>query len=83
MKYYLIEIAEGDLKIAGKAIYEYKTRNEAIANFHAKLANAMKSDLYTSEQVMVINSANGVEMSEKYVADVVEEAVEEVTDASY
>ena len=42
----------------------------------------MKSDLYTSEQVMVINSANGVEMAERYVADVVEETVTEVAYAN-
>ena len=82
MKYYLIEISEGDSSIKGKAIYEYATRNEAVANFHAKLSNAMKSDLYTSEQVMVINSANGVEMAERYVADVVEETVTEVAYAN-
>lgn len=67
MKYYLIEISEGDAKIAGKAIYEYDSHDMAIANFHSKLGVTMKSDLYTSEQIMVINSANGVEASEKWV----------------
>lgn len=73
MKYYLIEISEGDSKISGKAIYEYATRNEAIANFHKKLGTAMGSDLYTSDLVMVINSTGGVEMSEKYVKESVAE----------
>lgn len=68
MKYYLIEISEGDSKIAGKAIYEYATKNEAIATFHSKIGVAMKSDLYASHQIMVINSENGVEAANKYVA---------------
>lgn len=33
MKYYVIEIATGDSKIAGKAIYEYATKNEALASY--------------------------------------------------
>lgn len=76
MKYYVIEIAEGDSKIAGKSIYEYSTLNEALANFHSKLGTAMKSDLYTSEQIFVINSQNGIHAQEIYVKDVVEEVVE-------
>ena len=70
MKFYLIEISEGDAKIAGKAIYECETRSEAIANFHTKLGSAMSSELYASEQVIVINSENGIEAEEKYVAEV-------------
>ena len=69
MKYYLIEIAEGDSKIAGKGIYEYSTRDEAIANFHSKLGVAMKSELYTREQIFVVNSANGVEASEVFIRE--------------
>lgn len=66
MKYYLIEISDGDTKIKGKGIYEYDDRNEAIANFHSKLGVAMKSEMYTSEQIFVINSANGIEASESF-----------------
>lgn len=72
MKFYLIEISEGDQKIEGKAIYEYATLNEAVANFHSKLGAAMKSNLFTSELVMVINSDGGIHKSEKYVAEVAE-----------
>lgn len=68
MKYYVIEIAEGDSKIAGKGIYEYATRKEALASFHLKLGTAMKSDLYTREQILVLNSANGIEESDEHVA---------------
>ncbi len=76
MKYYVIEISEGDQKIEGKAIYEYATLNEAVANFHSKLGSAMKSALYTSELVMVVNSDGGIHKSEKYVAEVAEVAEE-------
>lgn len=70
MKYYLIEIAEGDSKIAGKAIYEYSNRNEALANFHKKNGNARLSELYTSQQLLVINSDNGREAEDKWVREV-------------
>lgn len=29
MKYYIIEISDGDAKIKGKGMYEYATRDEA------------------------------------------------------
>ena len=73
MKYYVIEVSEGDSKIEGKGMYEYATLTEAVANFHAKLGTAMKSDLYTSELVMVINSEGGVHKSEKFEREVATE----------
>lgn len=66
MKYYLIEISTGESAIAGKAIYEYETLNNAVANFHSKLGSAMKSDLFESEMVMVINGDGSVFKVEKY-----------------
>lgn len=79
MKFYVIEIAEGDAKIKGKGIYEYATLNEAVANFHSKLGVAMKSDLYDSDLIMVVNSDGGIHKSEKFVREVatVEEVAEE------
>ena len=70
MKYYVVEIAEGDSKISGKGVYEYATLNEAKASFHKKLGTAMASALYTSDLVMVIDSNGGIHASEKYAADV-------------
>lgn len=55
-KFYLIEIATGDEQIAGKGVYEYATKNEAVAAFHSKLGSAMKSDLFTSDLLMVVDS---------------------------
>lgn len=89
MTYYLIEVSEGDSAIAGKAIYEYEDKDLAIANFHTKMGNAMKSALFSREQVMVINSANGVEKQEVWTRKVPpqpeptpepEEPVEEITE---
>lgn len=76
MKYYVVEISEGDSSIAGKAVYEFSTLNDAIASFHKKLGTAMSSSLYTSELVMVINSVGGVHKSEYYIVE--PETTEEV-----
>ena len=66
MKYYLVEISEGSEKIAGKSIYEYDNRDNAIADFHSKLGISMKSELYTSELIIVINSTGATEKVEKW-----------------
>ena len=72
MKYYVIEIAEGDTKIQGKSIYEYVTKNDAIASFHSKMGIAMKSELYSKEQLYVIDSSNNYIASEVFVRETVE-----------
>ena len=69
MKFYLIEIIEGDSKVAGKSIYEYETLDKAVAKFHQKLGTAMQSELYDSELVMVVNSVGGVHKSELYTRE--------------
>lgn len=65
--YYVIEIAKGDAKIAGKGVYEYQTLDEAIGAWHAKLETAMKSDLYASDLCMVVGNDGAVYRSEQYV----------------
>lgn len=62
MKYYAVEVSDGDAKIKGKGMYEYETRDEAVATFHSKIGTAMKSELYTSHLIWVLNSAGGEEM---------------------
>lgn len=69
MKFYVIEIATGDSKIEGKGIYEYDTEKKAVASFHSKLGTAMKSELYTSDLLLVINSEGKVLKREAYVAE--------------
>lgn len=64
--FYLIEISTGDTKIQGKAIYEYDSLDKAVANFHSKLGVAMKSELYKTELVMVIDENGSVWKVEKY-----------------
>ena len=76
MKYYLIEIAEGDAKIQGKGIYEYDNRETAIATFHQKMGNAMKSNLYTMEQLLVIDESNSIIKSEIFIRVVAKEEEE-------
>ena len=68
MKYYVIEIATGDDKIKGFAIYEKETEKEAVALFHQKLSTAMKSELYVSDLLIVIDEDGKVIKREKYVA---------------
>ena len=72
MKYYVIEISEGDSKIKGKGIHEYNSKNEAIASFHSKMGVAMKSELYTKEQLMVVDSENCQIISEVFDRNLVE-----------
>lgn len=64
--YYVIEIATGDVKIAGKAVYEYATANDAIAAFHGKLSTAMKSNLFDTELIIIIDETGKIIKREKY-----------------
>lgn len=65
--FYLIEIATGDVKIAGKAVYQYDTQNDAVAAFHAKLSTAMKSELFETELVIAIDENGKVLKRERYI----------------
>lgn len=65
--YYVLEITTGDSKVAGKSVYQYATADEAVATFHSKLGNAMKSDLYDTELVMVIADDGTVYRQERFV----------------
>lgn len=85
--FYIIEVSTGDSKIAGKAIYERDTLEQAVALFHKKMGTAMDSELYTGELCVVMDSHGAVYRSEEYVASVqpvtepvVEEPVEEPTE---
>lgn len=64
--FYVIEISKGDSKIAGKSIYEYETEQLAVASFHTKMGTAMKSDLYTSELLLVIDDSGNLIKREQY-----------------
>ena len=69
MKYYVVEIASGDANISGKAIYEYDSETAAVAAYHGKLSTAMKSDMYASDLVIVIDEAGRVIKREYYLAE--------------
>lgn len=66
MKYFVLEISTGDSKIAGKSVYEYDTADAAIAAWHQKLATAMRSEMYETELVMVVNDHGAVIKAERY-----------------
>lgn len=74
MTYYVIEISTGDAKISGKGIYEFESEKDAVAMFHSKLGVAMKSDLYASDLVMVIDEFGNVLKRERYTAETTEAA---------
>lgn len=59
MKYYLIEITTKASKVE-KAIYEYASSEEAVANFHTKMGGAMKKTDYLAEMLQVIDERGGV-----------------------
>lgn len=58
--YFVVEIAEGDPKIAGYAIYGYDTAKEAKSVWHQKRSTAQKSDLYTYHLCMVTDAKGRV-----------------------
>ena len=65
MKFYLIEITTKAETIE-KAIYQYDTLNEAIANFHSKMGGAMKNAAYLAEMLQVINESGATQKVEFY-----------------
>lgn len=78
MKYYVVEIqtfVDGTKDSVG--IYTFDTKIEAEASFHTRMGGAMKNANVKSENLFVLNSANGVERTELYVRPVVEETTEE------
>lgn len=79
MRYYVFvvqynKIAQAENRSVPKA---FDDRNAAVREFHSQLAKDMGNETLGWSIVMVINSAMGVEMSEKYIAPYVEE-IEEV-----
>ena len=71
MRYYVFAVqynkdAGAENRTVPKA---YDTRNAAIQEFHRQLAQDYANATLGWSICMVINSATGVEVSEKYVAD--------------
>ena len=71
MKYYLIEITTKENKVE-KAIYEYSSNTEAVANFHSKLGGAMKNADYLAEMLQVIDERGGVVIYDYYAKQTAE-----------
>lgn len=77
MKYYVLEIADGDSKVAGKAVYEYETKDKAIASYHKKIGTAMDSELYTSHLCMVVDSNGNIWGNNTYIRTTANSPIEE------
>ena len=63
--YYLIEITTKADKVE-KGVYNYDTRDDAVATFHTKLGGAMKKADYLAEMLMVIDERGGVVIYDYY-----------------
>lgn len=72
MMFYVFEASTGDPSIAGTAIYTYPTLDGAVATWHAKMGVAMKSDLYDTELLVVMDSDGAVYRTEKYTKSATE-----------
>lgn len=71
--YYVLEVSTGESAIAGRAVYGYNTLDEAVATFHSKMGVAMKSLMYATELLMVIDDNGAVYRTEKFTRPAVEE----------
>lgn len=66
--FYLIEIVNyNDGTPVSKGVYEYATREEAVANYHQKMGGAMKNTTYASELLIVTSNTGAVIVSDYYV----------------
>lgn len=74
MKYYLLEIAEGDSKIAGPGVYTYEDLTSAIAAFHKKMGTAMGSELYTADLILVVDENGAISKIEKFTRETSDDA---------
>lgn len=73
MKYYLVEITTyTNGSPDAKGIYEYSTRDSAVASFHKKLGGAMDNVNYATELLTVIASNGSIVISEYYARPVAE-----------
>lgn len=62
MKFYVIEITtyvDGSKDSYG--IYPFEDKTLALASYHQKMSSAMKNENYKTEQILIVNSANGIE----------------------
>ena len=64
--FYVLEVSTGEAAIAGRAVYAYATLDEAVATFHSKMGTAMKSLMYATELLMVIDDNGAVYRTELF-----------------
>ena len=86
MRYYLIEVITTTSGTEARNLYGYDDRNKAIQVFHSKMGANMNESTCAKAQMMILNSANGVEKNEIYEVeteeeeDTTEDTVEETTE---
>lgn len=68
--FYVFEVANGDISIAGVSCAKFYNVTEAIASYHNRLATAMKSALYKNCLCMVISDDGAVVKREMFVREV-------------
>ena len=75
--FYVLQVSTGESAIAGSAVYRYNTLDEAVATFHSKMGTAMKSLMYATELLMVVDDNGAVYRTEKFTRPAPEPEVEE------
>lgn len=80
MKYYVIEITTYNNGTAdSKGIYEYESKQDAIATFHSKMGGAMKNTTYATELLLVVSEEGSTVRMERFERPVEEEEETEET----
>ncbi len=81
MKYYVIEIVTyNNGNNDSKGIYEYDSKQDAIATFHSKMGGAMKNSTYATELLFAISEEGSTVRMERFVRPAEEETTEEATE---
>lgn len=83
MRYYLFTVQHNMEKNAENrsAPRGFDNRNSAIAAYHAQIANDMNNQTLDWSINMIINSAMGVEMSEKFEREYIPESEPETAES--
>jgi len=81
MKYYVIEITTyNNGNNDSKGIYEYESKQDAIATFHSKMGGAMKNTTYATELLLVVSEEGSTVRMERFERPVEEEITEETAE---
>lgn len=65
MRYYVLVISNSSSG-EDRQSFGFDTRDGAIQKYHSAMSSAMAGTAITSIQVVVVNSANGIEVADKW-----------------